>query len=88
MPQQVLQHESAHPRAGVDNRQDKQRLEHDGEVIPEADHGAPPPPVRENVRHAERQRRRAAGAVKQRLFADVLRQRLPSGPRSPGIPRR
>ena len=38
MPQQILQHEAADARAGIDDRQNKQRLEHDGEVIPEADH--------------------------------------------------
>ena len=37
MPEQVLQHEAAHARAGIDDREDEQRLEHDGEVIPEAE---------------------------------------------------
>ena len=43
MAQQILQHEAAHARAGVDDGQDEQRLEHDGEVIPEAEKRRPPP---------------------------------------------
>ena len=38
VPQQILQHEAPHARAGIDDGQDEQRLEHDGEVIPEAEH--------------------------------------------------
>ena len=76
MAQQILQHEAAHARAGVDDGQDEQRLEHDGEVIPEADERAAAAGAREDVRHAQRQRRRAAGAVEQRLLAHAPRQRL------------
>ena len=75
MAQEILQHEAAHARAGVDDREDEQRLEHDGEVIPEAQDGAPAAGAGEDVRHAERQRGRAAGAVKKRLFAHARRER-------------
>ena len=37
VPQQVLEHEAADARAGVDHGQDEERLEHDGEVVPEAE---------------------------------------------------
>ncbi len=80
-PSEILQHEAADARAGVDNGQDEQRLEHDGEVIPEADDGVAAAAARKDVRHAERERRRAAGAVEQRQFADAVRQRLPSAAR-------
>ena len=33
-PDEFLQHEPADARARVDRRQDEERLEHDGEVIP------------------------------------------------------
>ena len=36
--QQVLQHEAPGPRAGIDGGQDEQRLEQDGEVVPEGHH--------------------------------------------------
>ena len=36
--EQILQHEPPDARAGIDDGQDEQRLEHDGEVIPEAEH--------------------------------------------------
>ena len=54
MPGQLLQHEAAYPSAGIDSGEDKQRFEHDGEVIPQchqpaAECGA------EDVRHAHRQ---------------------------------
>ncbi len=37
--EKILQHESPDARARVDNRQDEEGLEHDGEVIPEGQHG-------------------------------------------------
>ena len=87
VPQQILQHEAPHARAGVDDRQDEQRLEHDREVIPEADHRlaaaraarrcAPCP--------APAKARRRCG--EQRLLADVLRQRRHVRHASPGSPR-
>ena len=39
--EQLLQHEAADARAGVDRRQDEHRLEHDREVIPERRGPAP-----------------------------------------------
>ena len=38
----VLQHEAGHAGSGVDGGQDEQRLEHDGEVVPEAIMAVPP----------------------------------------------
>ena len=65
--------------AGVDRRQDEQRLEHDGEVIPILDHAfrsiASPATRRwrrEDLRHADRERYRAARAAAQRFAADLL----------------
>ena len=55
VPQQVLQHKAAHTRAGVDNREDEQSLEHDCEVIPESEDCLSAAPARENVRHSQRQ---------------------------------
>ena len=37
VPGQLLEHEAADPGAGVDRGEDEERLEHDGEVIPERD---------------------------------------------------
>ena len=73
MPQHVLQQIPPHPRAGIDGRENEQRLEHDREVIPQVE----PPPAdgpRKDVRHAHRQRRRAARAAEQGLLANLLRQ--------------
>ena len=53
LAEQILQHEAADARAGIHDRQDEQRLEHDGEVIPEAEKRPPPPG--EDMRHAEGQ---------------------------------
>ena len=86
MAEQVLQHEAAHARARVDDGEDEERLEHDGEVIPEAEDGASAAAAREDVRHAQRQRGRAAGAVEERLLADVRRQRSASRARVTGKP--
>ena len=38
--EQVLQKEAAHPRAGIEGREDEERLEHDREVIPEVEPAA------------------------------------------------
>ena len=72
--EQVLQHEARDARAGVDRRQDEQRLEHDREVIPNRQQRVAER-AREDARHADGQRRRAAGAREQRAFAHLLRQR-------------
>ena len=59
--EQLLQHEAADARAGVDRRQDEDRLEHDREVVPEREAGAAEH-VAENAGHADGEARRAAGA--------------------------
>ena len=75
VPGQLLQHEAADAGAGVDGGQDEQRLEHDGEVIPER-HQPAAECAAEDVRHAHRERRRAAGAAEQRLLAHRRGKRL------------
>ena len=94
--QELLQHEAPDARAGVDRGQDEQRLEHDREVVPQR--GERRRPARrdagEDLRHADRERRRAAGAGEQRRFAHLGRERLhllgrddePGRPRSPATP--
>ena len=37
VPEQVLKHKAADTRASIDNREDEERLKHDGEVIPETE---------------------------------------------------
>ena len=59
---ELLQQEAADARAGVDRRQDEQRLEHDREVIPVRHQAAHARQCREDLRHADGQRHRAAGA--------------------------
>ena len=41
MTEKVLQHEAADARAGIEGRQDEHRLEHDGEVVPDASRPRP-----------------------------------------------
>ena len=65
MAQRVLQHEAADARAGIERGEDEHRLEHDREVIPEREQ-ALAERVGEDARHADRERRRAAGAREQR----------------------
>ena len=84
--QQILQHEAADARAGVDDGEDEQRLEHDGEVIPEADDGASAAAGGEDVGHAERERGRAAGAREERLLRRPVGQRRHLARRVTGKP--
>ena len=86
MSEQILQHEAPDPRAGIKRAQDKQRLEHDREVIPQRHHG-PAAERAEDMRHAHRQRGRAARAGVQRLLAHVGARAPASARRSPGTPR-
>ena len=80
MPAEILQHEPSDARAGVERREDEQRLEHDGEVIPER-HRACRRRARceKMLRHADGEARRAAGARQQRCLADLLRERVHLG---------
>src|SRR6185312_17236572 len=66
LPKQILQHEPADTSAGIENRQNKQRLEHDGEVIAEAEDDIASPALRENMRHAKREGRRATSPAEER----------------------
>ena len=70
---QILDHEAPGTRAGVDRGEDEQRLEQDREVVPERH----PSPCRrtpvQNLRDADRQRRRAARAMQDGVLADFLR---------------
>ena len=67
-PAQLLEHEAADPGAGVHRGEDEERLEHDGEVVPER-HQALAERAAEDVGHADRERRRAAGAGEQGTLA-------------------
>jgi hypothetical protein len=69
----VLDHEPAHPRTGVDRRQDEQRLEQDREVVPERFHRLAAQRLAEDLRHAHGQGRGAAGAREDAALADVHR---------------
>ena len=73
--EQILQHEAAGARAGVDRGQDEERLEQDREVVPERHHRRAADHLVENLRHADGQRRRAARAREDRRLADRLRRR-------------
>ena len=68
MTKQFLQHEPANARAGIDGGKDEERLEHDGEVVPEA-HQPAAEGGAEHLCNADRQGGRATGAREQRLFA-------------------
>ena len=70
----VLHHETAHSRSGIENGENKERLEHDGKVIPERHHRLSAQAVRKNMRHANRECRSAACAVEERLLAHRLSQ--------------
>ena len=50
---QVLEHEAADARARVERGEDEQRLEHDGEVIPEGHDGLASAGLHEDLRHAQ-----------------------------------
>ncbi len=71
--QQVLQHEAARARAGVHRGEDEERLEQDGEVVPEGHHGRSAHHLVQDVRHAHGERRRAAGTAQDGVLAHVLR---------------
>ena len=73
MAQNTLNQITSHARAGIHRGQDEQRLEHDGEVIPEVESAAIDG-LGKNLRHADGQRRRAAGAAEQGFFAKLVRQ--------------
>ena len=49
MPESILQHEAADARAGVEHRENKQRFEHDGKVIPDAPSARCPPRLLEKM---------------------------------------
>ena len=75
--QRFLHQEPPDARAGVDRRQDEERLEHDREVVPvfqESVHRVgidePLGGVRENERHADGQRDRPARSATQAFAAD------------------
>ena len=76
MTEGVLHHEAADAGASVKNGENEQRLEHDGEVIPERHHGLAAKTVRKDVRHANRKGRSTTGTVVEGLLADSLGQRM------------
>ena len=75
MAERILQHKAANACAGVDDGEDEQRFEHDGEVIPERHHSLATESVGKNLRHADGESGRTAGAVVERLLAHGVRER-------------
>ena len=84
MPEHILQHEAPDARAGIERRQDEHRLEHDREVIPDGHAGRWPKVAAEDARHADRERRRAAGAREERALAHLAWRALASARRVTG----
>ena len=85
-PQQVLQHKARRTGSCIHRRQDKQRLEQDGEVIPERHVHQPAQRAVKNIRHADRQRRRSARTGDNRLLAHFTgdaRQRIRGNRKAP-----
>src|ERR1700694_4183427 len=64
--------------ARIENGKNKQRLEHDGEVIPDGHDSLSTQTAGENVRHPHGEGGRATGAIEQSLLANGLRQRMHS----------
>ncbi|MNS30100.1 hypothetical protein D3C72_621220 [compost metagenome] len=67
-PQQILQHKARRARPRIHRRQNKQRLEQDGEVIPERHIHQPAERAVQNIGHPHRQRRRTTRTGDNRLF--------------------
>src|SRR5262249_57952595 len=86
VPQCVMQHETGYACTGVKNRQDEQRLKHDGEVVPDSGQRIAAQATRENVRHAHGKCRSAAGTVVERLLSNRLREPGPRSWRQGGAP--
>lgn len=64
----LLQHEAPDARPRVDGRENEERFEHDGEMIPQGRQSAAPQErrgTREYLRHANGERRRAARPARQ-----------------------
>ena len=70
--QQILQHEAACTRTGIQRGEDEQRFKQNTEVVPEA-HVRPRQHFVEHVCDTHRQRRCATCAVQHGWFADVFR---------------
>ena len=69
--QAVGKHEPGDSGAGVDRREDEQGLEHDREVVPERLQAGTAEHAVQDLRHADGQGRRPAGARDDRLLTDV-----------------
>ena len=76
MAEQILQHEPAHARSRGNDGQNKQRLKHDGEVVPESENRPAASGFRKDMSHAQRKRRSATGTIEQILLANIRRQRI------------
>ena len=72
--QQILQHEASGAGAGIHRSEDEKRLEQNCEVIPEGHHCPASGKFRQDLRHAHRQGRRAAGTGNDGMFPHVLRR--------------
>ena len=71
MAEKILENIAAHPRAGVDRGQDEQRLEQNAEMIPISQRRLAADRARQNMRHADREGRRAARPRQQTVLTHV-----------------
>ena len=67
MAQSVLQQVTPHARPGVEGGENEERLEHEREVVPDAEPLAAHD-LGEKIRHAHGERGRAAGAAVESFF--------------------
>ena len=79
MAERVLHHEAANARAGVEDRENEQGFKHDSEVVPDRHQRLAAQAVGKNVRHADGECGRAAGAIEERLLAHGLGQGMHVG---------
>ena len=79
MAERILDHEAAHAGPCIEDRKDEKRFKHDGEVVPDRHQGLASDAVREDVGHADGERRCASGAIEEGLLADGLGERMHVG---------
>src|SRR4051812_38955261 len=71
---EVLEHEAPHAGACVERGENEQRLEHDGEVVPQGDRARSAERAGKEMRHAYGETRRTTGARKQGCLTNLLRK--------------
>src|SRR5580704_3758240 len=75
MAEGILHHETPYASTGVEHGKNKQRLKHDGEVIPDSHHRLAAQAVGKDLGHTDRERRSAASAIEQSLLTHSVRER-------------